>query len=148
MPRLVQKIVVPIDFTQQSERAASYACALAREMGARVYLIHVIPRSPLRTGPAGVLDRSCAAARSRLAGLAWRYPDVPVTTEVRVGAVAENITRAAVAYGADLIVMGTHARTGLPHLLAGSVTKTVSRSAACPVLVMRESGHLHQHTAA
>lgn len=147
----VRKIVVPVDFTNGSEWAASYSCALAGEMGAKVYLIHVVPRSPLRTGGgegAGVLDRLSAEARSRLARLAWLHPSVPVTTEVRVGAVAENITSAAVAYGADVIVMATHRRTGLSHWLARSITEAVSHSAPCPVLVIRESGPLHRHTAA
>ena len=62
-----------------------------------------------------------------------------VTTEIRGGPASDGITNAAAAAGADLIVMSTHGRSGLPHLLLGSVAERVVRSANCPVLVVRET---------
>ena len=68
-----------------------------------------------------------------------------LTTEIRTGRIAEEIANAAVAYGADLVVMSTHGRTGLPHLLMGSVAEEVIRIAPCPVLVMKDSGKVRVH---
>ena len=67
-------------------------------------------------------------------------------TEVRTGSIDEAITSAVTAYGVDLIVMATHGRSGVPHLLFGSVAEQVIRTASCPVLVMRDSGKVRVHT--
>ncbi len=86
-------------------------------------------------------------ARSRLSDIAVRLgPGThPLTTEVRRGAMGESITQAVVHYGADLVIMATHGRTGLAHLLAGSVAEGVIRTASCPVLAIRYSGQVQAH---
>jgi Universal stress protein family len=78
-------------------------------------------------------------ARSKLAVISPTFEAirVPATTEVRGGAAGSEIVKAAVDYGADLIVMTTHGRSGLPHLVLGSVAEHVIRHARCPVLAIR-----------
>ena len=127
---VVKRIAVPTDFSEASDRAVEYAAALARRVGASVYLMHVLR------------DQSqYHLARVRLSALADRLTcDVPrVALEVRDGAPADSIAEAAMHYGADLIVMATHARSGLAHLLSGSVAERLIRIASCPVLVLRDT---------
>ena len=137
MSSLIQKIVVPIDFSDASEHAARYACTLARNLGSSVYLIHVLEqpvRGPVSTFEAGGTgERLYRGARERLAALAGRLGALRITTEVRSGKVAEEINDCAIAYGADLVVMSTRGLTGLPHLLLGSVAEHVvePRAARC-----------------
>jgi nucleotide-binding universal stress UspA family protein len=68
-----------------------------------------------------------------------------ISTEVRQGTAAESVTNAEAEYGADLVIMSTHGRTGLSHLLLGSVAEQVIRTARCPVLVIRDCGQVHVH---
>ena len=118
MSSLIQKIVVPIDFSDASEHAARYACTLARNLGSSVYLIHVLEqpvRGPVSTFEAGGAgERLYRGARERLGALAGRLGALRITTEVRSGKVAEEINDCAIAYGADLVVMSTRGLTGLP----------------------------------
>jgi universal stress protein A len=143
----IHSIVVPTDFSRPSEQAVEYAGALATSLGATVHLVHVLD-SPLSPEMAWATPASEAVAlyerlyregRAKLANLAailtkW---GVTGTTEVRTGLPSEEIVHAAVDYGADLIVMTTHGRTGLSHLLLGSVAEDVIRHARCPVLAVR-----------
>ena len=150
MSTLIQKIVVPIDFSSASEHAARYACSLARNLGASIYLIHVLEQ-PLRgTGSydsGGERERLYQDARERLCRLAGRLgsPALRITIEVRHGRVAEDINDCVIAYGADLVVMSTRGLKGLPHLLLGSFSEHVVRTACCPVLVVRDSGRVRVH---
>lgn len=145
----IHKIIVPVDFSDASERAARYACALARSLGSSLYLIHVLDRvGPLEAAESATTsERRYQCARTELSALSSRVggPGTRITTEVRHGAVAEDINNAVIAYGADLIVMATRGRTGLPHLLLGSVAEQVIRTASCPVLVVRQSGQVRVH---
>ena len=91
---------------------------------------------------AGALfERLYQEGRATLANLAAtiRKSGVTVTTEVRTGLPSEEIVHAAIDYGADLIVMTTHGRKGVSHLLLGSVAEDVIRHARCPVLAV----HVH-----
>lgn len=149
MPPLIEKIVVPIDFSDASEHAARYACTLARHLGSSVYLIHVL-EPPVRNQVSsfeagGTGERLYRNARERLDVLARRVGARRITTEVRSGKVADEINDCATAYGADLVVMSTRGLTGLPHLLLGSVAEHVVRTACCPVLVVRHSGQVRVH---
>jgi universal stress protein A len=129
MPVQIRKIAVPTDFSDASDRALDYAAALARGTGASLYLIHVL------RDQAQYHD-----ARARLAVAADQHTHgIPrVTMEVRDGEPADSIAEAALHYGADLVVLATHARTGLAHLLNGSVAERLIRIASCPVLVLRD----------
>ena len=155
MDALIAKVLVPVDFSEGSERAAHYAAALARRLGASVHLVHVLEPAAIFTGPfefyeppsRELLDRLYWDTRSRLIALGstLEVGFVHVSSEVRHGTPAECISAAIVDYGADLVVMSTHGRTGLSHLLMGSVAEQVIRTARCPVLVLRECGQVHVH---
>jgi nucleotide-binding universal stress UspA family protein len=146
MKPTIQHILVPTDFSDASSHAVSYAAALASSLHARVHLVHVLEEPLLTPGPYEYPLPDMPARRERLyqqaladlSEVASTFGgDVVVTSEVRGGAATDAILNAAVDYGADLIVMGTHGRTGLLHLLAGSVAERVTRLARCPVLAVR-----------
>ena len=140
----IKKIVIPVDFSAAAEQAARYGCALARSLQARVYLIHVI--EPSLTATRESQDHDAVQARAALAALGRQLDaEGRLITEVRIGSIASNITKAVVAYGGDLVVMGTHGRTGLSHLVHGSVAEEVIRTVPVPVLVLRESGGVRMH---
>jgi universal stress protein A len=143
----ISSIVVPTDFSPVAQRAIDYAATLARPLDASLHLLHVV-EEPFAGGwewympdaPA-LLERLKADSRTRLAEIAdgLKKEGLAVTTEVRCAVPANGIVGAAADVGADLIVMSTHGRTGLPHLLLGSVAERVIRTAPCPVLAVREA---------
>ena len=147
MTPALQKILLPTDFGPSSISAAAYAGALARGLNASVHLVHVL-EEPLtkRVGwhlpPPDAQDQLYHECRAKLAALAatLHRPADRITIEVRTGTPAEAIVDAAVDYGADLVVMSTPGRVGLPHLLRESVADRVIRAARCPVLAVRQSG--------
>ena len=147
----ITRILVPTDFSSSSQRAADYAGTLARSLGAAVHFIHVLDVSqapemawaPAREAAAMYEQRS-QEGLTTLAALtaAFERRYVPATSEVRTGALPSQIVQAAIDNGADLIVMTTHGRSGLSHLVLGSVAEYVIRHASCPVLAVRDSGLL------
>jgi nucleotide-binding universal stress UspA family protein len=135
----VKNILVPTDFSPTSDTALRYAAEMALTLGARLYLMHV----PGRTGehfeanfPHGQFE---AAARKGLSSFLTTEDIARLRPEyaVRVGTPAEEIVRYADFCDVDLIIMGTHGRTGLAHALMGSVAEQVVRVAPCPVLLVR-----------
>jgi len=149
MKPFIRSILVPTDFSSMSDVAIDYATTLAASLGATVHLIHVL--DPLvssqmpweaQTETAARHERLYQTGRARLAVLSATIDErrVQATSEVRSGTPATEIAHAAADYGADLIVMATHGRTGLPHLLLGSVAEHVIRHTTCPVLVVRDDG--------
>jgi nucleotide-binding universal stress UspA family protein len=140
------RILVPTDFSVTADAALDYARAVAQEFGASVHLLHVL-EDPL--GPSGLVaemytpeppdirEMLMKEAQVRLA--ARVVPGERATTEVMFGSGAGTITDYAAATRMDLIVMGTHGRTGLKHFVMGSVAETVVRTAPCPVLTVRHS---------
>jgi len=132
-------VLVPTDFSSTSDAALRYATQMALTMGARVYLLHV----PGKTGehfeasfPFAQFD---PAARERLDSFltADEIDRLHPQYVVRVGPTAEEITRYADICEADLIIMGTHGRSGIAHAVMGSVAEQVVRTAPCPVLLVR-----------
>jgi nucleotide-binding universal stress UspA family protein len=132
-----KRILVATDFSAPSDAALDYARALALRFGASIHLVHVFEDPPLN-GPFGSEARSIRFedARERLSHRVTAYERHKrrVTTEVLLGAVAPTIVDYAADIGFDLIVMGTHGRTGIAHVMTGSVAERVVRTAACPVL--------------
>jgi len=136
---LVNKILVPIDFSPCSLAALAYASSLAVDHSASATVLHVLPLGPARAGDPR-LDEALELAQSQLA-------DAVVEAKGRLGdrlsAVAEagdpltRIVETAIAGEYDLVVMGTHGRIGRLHMLAGSVAETVVRNAPCPVVTVR-----------
>jgi nucleotide-binding universal stress UspA family protein len=145
----IRRILVPLDFSPPSDRALAWAKALSTEFGAPLYLLHVI-EDRLMTGPwpseiyLGELpklreDLVKDAERRMLGSLeSLAAEGIQATGEVLIGGPSHVIIEQANNVNADLIVMGTHGRTGITHLLIGSVVERVIRHAPCPVFVVRE----------
>jgi nucleotide-binding universal stress UspA family protein len=122
--RAVREILVATDFSDASEPAVRVARDYATQFGARVHLVHVAP--PGRPEPAG-----------RLGGLATTFaPNAVVVRNLPGHSPAPEIVRYAKEHAIDLIVLGTHGRTGVTRALLGSVAEHVVRTAGCPVLTV------------
>jgi nucleotide-binding universal stress UspA family protein len=144
----IKKILVPVDFSPFSEAALGYAGMLADKFGATLHLFHVWeapaflpPETIVGSAETGQtlaalahqqafesIDAMARAAKDRGLEIAAR--------EVAFGAPARTIVGHAEQNGHDLIVVGTHGRTGLMHVLLGSVAERVVRFARCPVLTV------------
>jgi len=139
MHTLIRGVVVPIDFSEASERAGSYAVSLAHQLGAAVHFVHA---AALSEGPQS--EREHWLMHDRLRSWSAKIAaGVEHSSEIRHGDPTDSIVGAVVDYGADLVVMSTHGRTGLSHLLMGSIAENVIRSVQCPVLVLRDCGQVH-----
>jgi universal stress protein A len=141
-----RKILVATDFSKASEYALDFARGLAKSFGGTLHVLHVVPDPVLASAwsEAYTYDLTALGERLRreaeqqLAKWAQPIPDVAVTTEAIVGSPAALISVIAADRRVDLIVMGTHGRSGFSHLFIGSVAERVVRSAPCPVLTARE----------
>jgi nucleotide-binding universal stress UspA family protein len=137
----MRTILHPTDFSEPAGEAFGLACALARDHGARLLVLHVGPAPVLPYVPGMVpldLTTWVLHARQKLARLHPPGPGVELDGRLVLGtSVAAEIVRAAGAEGCDLIVMGTHGRSGLRRALLGSVAEEVLRKAPCPVLTIR-----------
>jgi nucleotide-binding universal stress UspA family protein len=142
------RILVPTDFSDASDAALDYARALAGRFASTLHLVHVLD-APFVTGPIStevfmsqapaVQEELFEEARARLArrAAAAERAHLRVTTEIVSGTTARAIVDIAADRAMDLIVMGTHGRSGMAHLLMGSVAERVVRTAPCPVLTVR-----------
>jgi nucleotide-binding universal stress UspA family protein len=149
----INRILCPVDFSESSERAFEHAVAIARWYKSAITLLHIVdvrlqtpvglPLAPIALAPAalpltareqitGELQRLVAAAAAR---------DVAIETIVRDGRPDTAILELAAMLRADLLVMGTHGRSGFDRLVMGSVTEKVLRKAACPVLSVPPRSH-------
>lgn len=145
---MFKRILVPMDFSPPSDAALEYARSLAVRYGASLQLLHVA-EDPYRAFysaevfvPAveGLRDEILNDAAKRL-GDRLRPSDIAdyhATAESIIGTPAACIVEYAEGHDIDLIVMGTHGRGGMSHLLMGSVAERVVRTAPCPVLTVRE----------
>lgn len=138
----IQKILVPVDFSDASLKAVQYAMAMAGEFNAELILIHVVESYPLLPEmPAATLELQAGLekeARARMNKLQKSIKGVNCSGLVRTGHSAHTIVAEAKTGAADLIIASTHGRTGLARAFLGSVTEQVVRLADCPVLVVRE----------
>jgi nucleotide-binding universal stress UspA family protein len=151
----LRRILVPTDFSPSSAKALTYAAAFAEKFGAEVLLLHVvqdlavfIPEAVLACPPpTPPVEQFIKAARTALdraiAGVEQR--GFTIRPEVAEGTPYEEIVCLARERDVDLIVMGTHGRTGLAHALMGSVAEKVVRRAPCPVLTVRHPEHEFVH---
>jgi nucleotide-binding universal stress UspA family protein len=131
-------ILVPVDFDAPSDRAVEIARALASPLDAAVHLVHVLEQ-PFTPGCGECLYSQRRAGLSRIAGVLNEH-NIKTSVEVRTGAAVAEILKASIDYGADLIVMGTHARRGQQDLSSGTISEQVSWRASCPVLTVRDHG--------
>ena len=140
----LRKILAPTDFSTFSDHALDHALALAHWYGARVTVLHVVPVEPVLPPYAEFPEpvRLQPAERDRMLGEITRFvgthrvPGVPVDTALEEGNVVAEILQRAGALPADLIVLGTHGRSGFERMMLGSVAERVLRKAACPVLTV------------
>ena len=145
----IKKILLPTDFSDTADAALAYAAGLAADLGATIDLVHVfsdpyalsmsVPEvyAPV---PADVRERVLtdlrAHLRARLDTIGGQ--GVTGTDTIVTGLVAPTIVKYAADHAIDLIVIGTHGRRGVAHLLLGSVAEHVVRTATCPVLTVRQ----------
>lgn len=146
-PRRISRILVPVDFSEASSAALDQAAFLARTFGASVELLHVLEPAiqvmpePLALSagerPEPILDHGRRIAAEELDRLASRLESqgVEVRAGLETGVAWERVLHAAAR--ADMIVMGTHGRTGLSRVLLGSVTDKVVQRSTIPVLTVR-----------
>jgi len=139
-PWKISRILVPVDFSEPSELALSHACALAAAHDATVTVSHVgEPLHPDWFFDTSHLQRKIIQqAQNALDELVKKYcAGIKSKTEMRFGHAVETIVLSAQKMKADVIVIGTHGRTGVKHAVMGSVAERVARQAPCPVLVVR-----------
>lgn len=137
--------LVPIDFSAYAEQALDYAARLARTLKARLTVLHVIQPVPMAGVDMGValpeayLRELEEAVQHNMEEALGRVTADGLTAErvVLYGVPFQEIVETAKAHQVDLIVMGTHGRTGLMYVLLGSVAEKVVRLAPCSVLVVR-----------
>jgi nucleotide-binding universal stress UspA family protein len=144
--RTIKMIFAPTDLSEFSAAGVRYALELGRALGANVTVYHgvgtdeLMVHDNLRPMPSfpdtyeGELSRFLADYCADL------LPGAAVERKVEIGAADVNIAGEAAKTGADLIVISTHGRTGLSHILMGSVTEKVVRHAPCPVLSIKPDG--------
>jgi nucleotide-binding universal stress UspA family protein len=146
----IKRILLPTDFSPYSAAATKYACELATKFDAELHLLHTL-EVHLASTPGFVMglalpqyiQESRAAAEKALAGVLdppWAVGRKVVQVVVE-GSPKVEIVRYARTQAIDLIVLATHGRSGLAHVLIGSVAESVVRTAPCPVLTVRPEGH-------
>ena len=142
----IKRILVPLDFSTSSRRALDYAVGVAQKFDASLHLVHVCETPSMMTASIDAYAIAYADWNQRLGEEAERelvkistsLKGIVVTTEVLFGRAAAAIIEAAETNAADLIVMGTHGHGAVMHVLMGNVAERVVRTAACPVLTVRE----------
>jgi nucleotide-binding universal stress UspA family protein len=150
MTEALNRILVPVDFSAHSEKALRFAATLANKFGARLSLLHVI-EDPFVTGAwqseafipniPELLNDLTKAAEAHLHDLKKDLAahGFVVETAVIIGKPSRAIVEHAATGHFDMIVMGTHGRSGLQHALMGSVAERVVQKAPCAVLTVRET---------
>jgi universal stress protein A len=145
----IQKILVPIDFSEGSRAALRHAVFLAERFAATIETLHVWEPAPyvtpdqvawMREGPGSLWKHIVSGLERDLGELVateTRGSKVPITKRVAAGYVGDSIVRYITDQQHDLVVMGTHGRTGLRHVLIGSVAERVVRLSPVPVMTIR-----------
>lgn len=147
----IKRILVPTDFSPQAQEALHYACSLAEKFQAEMHILHVVQDLiPLVGEPGAIIPPTGDYFREIRAGAERALQSLPtpdcdkvrnVVRILRDGPPFLEIIRYAKEAGTDLIVMGTHGRSGLAHVLLGSVTEKIIRKAPCAVLTVRPRDH-------
>jgi nucleotide-binding universal stress UspA family protein len=143
----IKKVLVPIDFSPHSEVALKYGCEFSLKFGAELHLLHVIEDliseyQGLASIPGDYRARIRDEAERRLEAVLSDWKEGKgVVRKTHAGTPFLEILRYAEDQSIDLIVMGTHGRGALAHVLMGSVAEKVVRHARCPVLTVRHPEH-------
>jgi nucleotide-binding universal stress UspA family protein len=150
----LHRILVPTDFSKHSDNALTYAAAFAEKFHAELYLLHVVqdlsvfvPEAAIAVPSMPPVEQLTAAVRETLERVIEKNKlrRFTVHAEVREGSPFYEIIRFAKEQEIDLIILGTHGRSGLAHVLLGSVAEKVVRKAPCPVLTVRHPEHEFVH---
>jgi len=144
-----ERILIAADDSECSKKALQHGHYLAKQMEASVALVHVIePASPTNYGADPLMGQQPLIipetteiqeenSRAMLEEISEQFTDVKeIFTFSRIGNPKQEILALAGEWAADLIIMGTHGRTGFDHFISGSVSESVIRKANCPVLVV------------
>lgn len=142
---VIKKIICAVDLSQHSALVADYAMALAKGLGAEIHVVYAAPSLTQYVGfhvpPSSIesfVGEIVAGAEKSLDGfVAEHFKDQAVRAKVLNGYAAEEILAYATSINADMIIMGTHGRTGIDRILFGSVAERVVKSAPMPVLTVR-----------
>jgi nucleotide-binding universal stress UspA family protein len=145
----LQRILVPSDFSDCSDAAVRYGLELARKFGATLHLLHVVQDPATQPWAAEgfavpvleAVDQWQKDAKARLDALIPSEDRARAVVSCSIAAPFPEILRYAADNDIDLIVMGTHGRGGVSHMLLGSIAEKVVRRAPCPVLTVRQPEH-------
>jgi universal stress protein A len=146
---MIKKILIPLDFSDHTDEIVSYGVQLARRFQAEVHLLHVIPNLDYFTPYESFLAAESLVSVQKdietevtkdLQAVAQKIEGVPVKQAIHSGVAFLEIIDYVRTEGIDLIVMGTHGRGGIEHILIGSVAEKVVRKSPCPVLTIRPAG--------
>jgi nucleotide-binding universal stress UspA family protein len=140
----VKNLLYATDFSATSEAALPYAVAIARKFGSTLHVAHVVSDTGLLLMTGGVdyvsfgtlYDDAHAIAKEKVEHIIARLGGIPTRSYVRHGNVWPNLSGIVVENAIDLIVVGTHGRTGVGKLVVGSVAENILRHAPCPVLTI------------
>ena len=148
-PENIHRILIAVDDSSYSDQAVNYGVLLAKNLGSKITLVHVdeIPiSSPYSADP--LLNESPAmipelmhiqeeASKLLFKKIKEQHGDVvEMSTVTKIGRAQDEILSVADDCKADMIILGTHGRTGFDHFISGSVSESVARKAKCPVLII------------
>lgn len=139
----INTILHPTDFSSSACSAFELVCSLASQHQAKLLLVHVIspsvsPPVPYKNAAIGNIEEDAELAYERLEEMRTAKSQLKIEYLLAEGQPATEIVRIARETDADLIVMGTHGRTGLEHMVMGSVAEHVTREAPCRVIAVRQ----------
>ncbi len=144
----LKRILLATDLSDYANCATNYACELADRFGAELHVLYVfnelLPSAdwsyPQLNEHVQAFERQQAEALTKVIPADWQASH-PVVHATAQGSAEAEVIRYAKGHGIDLIVVATHGRTGLPHLLIGSTAERIVRLSPCPVLTVRPEGH-------
>ena len=145
----ISRILIAVEDSPYSDLAIKYGLMLAKKMGSKIAMVHAdeIPvGTPYSADPMmsetplmipEMMNIQEEASKNLFKRISEEYGDaIKFTKFIRVGRAQDEILAAAEEFHADLIILGTHGRTGLDHFISGSVSESVARKAKCPVLII------------
>ncbi|MDN5850980.1 MAG: universal stress protein, partial [Nitrococcus sp.] len=148
-PDNIHRILIAVEDSPYSDQAIHYGMLLAKKLNSKIALVHVddIPvntpylADPLLSEPPlmvpEIMEIREQASKDLFNRIQKQYgDDLEITKYTRVGRAQDEILAVAEEYKADLIILGTHGRTGLDHFISGSVSESVARKAKCPVMII------------
>ncbi|WP_411274463.1 universal stress protein [Daejeonella sp.] len=145
----IERILIAVEDSPYSDQAIRYGVMLAKKMGSQIAMVHAdeIPVStPYIADPMlsetplmipEMIEIQEEASKNLFKRIVEQYGEgIMITKFIRVGRAQDEILAVADEYNADLIILGTHGRTGLDHFISGSVSASVAKRARCPVLII------------